>query len=312
MAAFELPLAFHGAAAEGWNPGLDDTEPFQAADPEGFLLGLREGEPIGCSSAVRCSSGGAAAMGGRSGTLPWPTWRDARSVSMVSLPSRRTTAPRAFSSCSAASATRGPWPRPFEELLACDARFFPSGRAAFLSAWLRHSGSCALGLLRPGALVGYAVVRPCREGFKIAPLFADDPEAAERLFRGLRAQLPSPGPLIRDPPVPNGAALALAAAPGLSPFFETVPMLRGADPVLPLERLFAITSSRGDSSNGRTRGSSGVGKPRSARTRAQPHHLRPQPAGDPPPPSCCPGRCCPTRLTGMPSDRLGCSPPGWR
>lgn len=49
----ELDLALAWAAAEGWNPGLHDAECFYAADPEGFFIGLLNGEPVGSISAVR-------------------------------------------------------------------------------------------------------------------------------------------------------------------------------------------------------------------------------------------------------------------
>ena len=48
----ELNLALEWAAAEGWNPGLDDAKCFYAADPNGFLLGELAGKPVGCISAV--------------------------------------------------------------------------------------------------------------------------------------------------------------------------------------------------------------------------------------------------------------------
>jgi len=43
----ELNLALEWAAAEGWNPGLDDAKCFYAADPNGFFLGELAGEPVG-------------------------------------------------------------------------------------------------------------------------------------------------------------------------------------------------------------------------------------------------------------------------
>src|SRR5262245_45601823 len=49
----ELDLALEWAAQEGWNPGLADADCFDAADPEGFLIGSVGGEPIGCISVVR-------------------------------------------------------------------------------------------------------------------------------------------------------------------------------------------------------------------------------------------------------------------
>src|SRR3954447_19929800 len=49
----ELDLALEWAAQEGWNPGLSDAECFHAADPDGFLLALRDGEPVASISVVR-------------------------------------------------------------------------------------------------------------------------------------------------------------------------------------------------------------------------------------------------------------------
>ena len=52
----EMDLLIDWAAAEGWNPGLRDAATFHAADPEGFLIGLREGRPVACISGVRTGS----------------------------------------------------------------------------------------------------------------------------------------------------------------------------------------------------------------------------------------------------------------
>jgi len=53
----ELDLALAWAAAEGWNPGLDDAVPFYAADPQGFLIGLLDNEPVAMISAVTYGTG---------------------------------------------------------------------------------------------------------------------------------------------------------------------------------------------------------------------------------------------------------------
>ena len=37
----------------GWNPGLHDAETFFTADPNGFLGGELDGQPIACVRAVR-------------------------------------------------------------------------------------------------------------------------------------------------------------------------------------------------------------------------------------------------------------------
>ena len=52
MRRADLDIAIDWAAAEGWNPGLDDADAFLAADPQGFLMGWLGDEPVACISVV--------------------------------------------------------------------------------------------------------------------------------------------------------------------------------------------------------------------------------------------------------------------
>ena len=52
MTKKEVELMIDWAAAEGWNPGLNDAECYFAADPEGFLVGFLDDEPIATISAI--------------------------------------------------------------------------------------------------------------------------------------------------------------------------------------------------------------------------------------------------------------------
>ena len=53
MTRQEIEIPIEWAAKEGWNPGLYDGESFHAADPDGFILGLLDDEPIASISAVK-------------------------------------------------------------------------------------------------------------------------------------------------------------------------------------------------------------------------------------------------------------------
>jgi hypothetical protein len=95
--------------------------------------------------------------------------------------------------------------------------------------------------MEDGAVRGYGVLRRCRTGFKIGPLFAETAESAEALFRSLAAEAGGE-PVFLDIPEPNSAARALAARHGLAPVFETARMYRGSVPQLPLSRIYGITT----------------------------------------------------------------------
>jgi hypothetical protein len=91
-------------------------------------------------------------------------------------------------------------------------------------------------------VVGYGVIRPCRAGFKVGPLFADDADLADRLWSALVSRA-SPGePVYLDIPATNPLALDLAREHDLQPVFETARMYAGAAPAMPLRRLFGITT----------------------------------------------------------------------
>jgi len=72
MRSDEVELALDWAAREGWNPGLHDAAPFFAADPEGFLIGLLDGEPAATAMAIPSDRGVFLIAGS---TAPWARGR---------------------------------------------------------------------------------------------------------------------------------------------------------------------------------------------------------------------------------------------
>lgn len=49
----EFQTAIDWAAAESWNPVHDDLAAFHAADPDGFLMGFLDDDPVSSISVVR-------------------------------------------------------------------------------------------------------------------------------------------------------------------------------------------------------------------------------------------------------------------
>jgi len=275
MRRAELDLALDWAAAEGWNPGLRDADAFWAADPGGFWIAELDGEPIGSLSVVR--------YGPEFGFLGFyivrPGWRGQghglalwragmahlggdRCVGLDGVVAQQANyrrsgfvlARRNFRLGAARVAAPAPAPGiavvpaatlPFTALAAYDATCFEAPREGFLRAWLTLPGHVALAALREdGGLAGFGVVRPCRQGAKIGPLFADGAAAAGTLLAALAAAAPPGGPLFLDVPEPNGPAMALARAAGMAPVFETARMYTRPPPRprVRAERVFGVTS----------------------------------------------------------------------
>lgn len=267
MSRAELDLAIDWAAGEGWNPGLEDATAFHAVDPMGFLAGVLDGRAIASISAVRYPGGFAFIgfymvvpdMRGRGYGLR--TWQAAmRHVAghVTGLDGvvaqqdnyRRSGFELAYRNIRyAGSPTAAAVPGglvdartvPMSDLLELDAALFPAPRPGFLATWIAAPRSVALAAVEGGRVLGLGVVRPCREGFKIGPLYADGPDTAERLFLGLGAAAGG-GPLFLDVPEVNPQAVRLAERHGFTPMFETARMYSGPAPRLPLERLYGVTT----------------------------------------------------------------------
>lgn len=130
---------------------------------------------------------------------------------------------------------------PFENVLEFDTAHFTVPRPAFLRRWIQPEGGLGLGLLDRDRLKGMGVIRPCRVGFKIGPLFAEDAETAETIFQALSNHALGQ-PVYLDTPENNPAALALAHRHGLTEVFGCARMVYNPPLTLPWHRIFGVTT----------------------------------------------------------------------
>ncbi len=269
MARDEVDTAIEWAAIEGWNPGLHDAACYFEADPEGFLVGLLDGDPIATLSAVRYGE----SFGFMGFYIVRPEFRgkgygiriwdaglrylEGRNIGLDGVVDqqdnyRESGFGLAYRNVRYQGAGGGDAPEdaglvdladlPFEAVGTYDARFFPADRTRFIESWIKQAGGHALGIRREGGLKGYGVMRPCRSGYKIGPLFADDPDLAETLFRALTSRVGPSDPVFLDTPEVNRAAVDMARRHGMEVVFETARMYTGEAPDLPVDRVFGVTS----------------------------------------------------------------------
>lgn len=269
MRPHELETVLDWAAAEGWNPGLGDAECFHASDPGGFLLGEVDGEPVASIFAVKYGAG-FAFIGGY--IVP-PAWRgrgygkrlwDAamarlagRNVGLDGVVAQQANYARSgfelahrnvryegrgYGRPVAGNGVIALAALPFEQVRSYDRAFFPDERVRFLQCWIGQARGIAVGVRGPHGLAGYAVSRPCRNGYKIGPLFADTAALADTLLCNLLGRVGPEVPVFLDVPESNPAAVALAGGHGMRVCFETARMYTGPRPELSMARLYGITT----------------------------------------------------------------------
>lgn len=275
MTEREVSLAVDWAAEEGWNPGLHDAQCFWVADQQGFFVGNREGQPVGCISAVKYGSD----HGFIGFYIVRPEWRrhgyglqlwqaamEQMAGRVVGLDGvlaqqenyRRSGFKLAYRNIRYSGIFSGVTPgrvtgsEPdlsivpvsrvnWGELAVYDSSLFFTARPAFLSSWLTQQAATALAVTADERFMGYGVIRQCRSGFKIGPLFAEDAAAAEKLLLSLAAYAKGEEVFL-DVPEVNAAAVALAAKYNMAKVFETARMYNGPAPMMALEKIFGVTT----------------------------------------------------------------------
>ena len=266
MTRGEIGLAVDWAAKEGWNPGLNDAEAFWAADPGGFLLAVQDAKPVGCVSLVRYEGGFAflglfivipelrgrgigialstAALELAGGSIVGLDGVVAQQKNYQKMGFKWHCANRRYQGTGGGESPGGLTPLAdiaIDRIAELDRECFGYERAAFLKRWLDQPDGAALGKLEGGDLRGFGVLRPCREGYKVGPLFAERPDTAHDIFHGLTSSA-GEQPVFLDVPEPNRQAVKLAESHGMVPVFETARMYLNGDPGLPLEKIFGVTS----------------------------------------------------------------------
>jgi GNAT superfamily N-acetyltransferase len=267
----ELDLAVEWAAAEGWNPGLDDAEVFWEFDPEGFVCAEQDGEVVASGSIVSYGKYGFMGFfivrpdlrGQGIGREFWH-WRRQRLLhrlgenSTIGMDGVFDMQPFyakggfEFSHRNLRMQSTGRTSRmdrrvrplseiPFDVVREFDYRHFGCDRERFLKRWIQLPNGLGFGFVNGDNLTGMGVIRRCGSGFKIGPLFAEDDDVAEELFAALSHHAEGQSVYL-DVPENNPRALELARRHAMSEVFGCARMYHGDPLRLPTQNVFGITT----------------------------------------------------------------------
>lgn len=254
------------AAEEGWNPGKCDADAFFAACPEGFFGTFDEKGLASCYSMVHYS--GDIAFGGfymvrpdlrGSGVgrlLLNDVLERARPYNLgidgvLNMVPKYERSGFAYSHENARFHGIGEGEMPEElhiieefsinEIEEFDSHFFGCARGKFLEAFIDQPGTVGLVSMPKDEMLGYGLMRKCRLGRKIGPLFAKDSESARGLLKGLLSMAMFEDVFL-DVPMINTAAVELAKEFKMEPVFKTARLYTKNVPRLPWEGIFGITT----------------------------------------------------------------------
>ncbi|MBP9781042.1 GNAT family N-acetyltransferase [Candidatus Woesebacteria bacterium] len=265
----ELNIAIEWAAKEGWNPGLYDGDSFYTTDPKGFLLGFLDGEPIASISSVAYDN----SFGFLGFYIVKSEYRDkgygiqiwneaikhlpTQNISLDGVLAQQENYKKSgfklayrnirYEGVGINDKVNDPnilpiSQVPFEQLLGYDKLVFPTDRAVFLKEWIKQPESLAVAYVENKKFLGYGMVRKCRTGFKVGPLFADNENIADILFQRMRSFIGAGIQIFLDTPEVNKQAVALAEKYGMKPMFETARMYTKDEPKVQLQKIFGVTT----------------------------------------------------------------------
>ena len=266
----ELRIPIEWAATEGWNPGLYDAESFYAADPQGFFMGFLDDEPISSISAVAYDKNfGFIGLyivkpEYRGSGYGWKLWSHAlqhlatQNIGLDGVLAQQENYKKsgfqfAYSNIRFEGKGKSKTQQknshiiqlskvPFDLLEKYDRQAFPANRTQFLKLWIQQPESLAIGFIENNILKGYGMVRKCRTGFKVGPLFADNQNIATQLFEHMREFVGKNESIFIDVPEVSPEAVALAEKLNMKPMFSTARMYTKKAPELPLSKIFGVTT----------------------------------------------------------------------
>ena len=257
---------------QGWNAGLKDYLGFHIADPLGYFIGLLNGKPLGCVSAVKFNTLGE--LGylivkkeyrglGYGSKLYHHALNHLKGYNVridALLQSATNHERHNFKSYYQCCSLTGVVEKvqvscqnihptnqiPFNKLVEYDSRYYGDERKHFLASWLGIATTTSLVYIdKNDEIQGLGVIRKSLRGYRFGPFYAESLDIAQALFFSLLQSLED---LVDnkcrigiDPPCSNENAMKLAQMLKLELTYRYTAMYNKEAPMVNLSNVYCIT-----------------------------------------------------------------------
>ena len=249
----ELSTVLNWAADEGWNPGLEDAEPFYAADADRFFVAVDDADVPVASISVVNHTPDFAFLGlyivrpeYRGRGIGYRLWQHgllhagARTVGLDGVEAQQQNYQASgfvhFGGTTRFTGTvqgrnnpdiRMAGHQDTAALIALEAKASGVEKSAYLQSWFAGSTARTTIVFQgDNTLKGFCTVRACRSGAKIGPLIAENATVARHLIE--HAATVFAGPLTLDVPGTAVGLTTLCQRLQFAAGFKTARMYRGA------------------------------------------------------------------------------------
>jgi GNAT superfamily N-acetyltransferase len=260
------------AQEEGWNPGPHDADVFWATDPEGYY-GYYQDDTLIAGGAIisynkaygfmglfivhpeyrnrgtgrelwyqrrdllisRLKKGAPIGMDGVVAMQPFYE-QGGFTIAFRDVRYEKTGIP-----CSVDARVVPIRPATLPAVMDYDEKCFGFPRPQFMKPWLTLPENKNFSFLEHNRLRGFSIVRKANTGYKIGPLFADNQQIAEELYKAALNAVPGE-PVFLDIPLINQDAADLMNRFQANPVFECARMYYGKPPAHNTNHIFGITT----------------------------------------------------------------------
>lgn len=115
-------------------------------------------------------------------------------------------------------------------------------RSRFLLDWLTMKESILLCAIEDKRIKGFGLINRCSNGYKIAPLVADNPDIAQHLFLSLCQEVNTEDTVFFDSNQGNRLSCQIAKDYKMTHIFDSLRMYKGIPPDLDNDKIFFLTS----------------------------------------------------------------------